>query len=125
MRGSDLAVHHGHISKQGSPYVRWVLVQAAQIAKRHPEFAASYQRIANRRGRKIATVAVARKLLTRAYHLLAHSDTHAEAPDATTDNSTCVTRAQRAHAQTGRVAKLRARSPQRHEPATSRARSFD
>jgi hypothetical protein len=103
-----------------------VLVQAAQIAKRHPEFAACYQRIANRRGRKIATVAVARKLLTRAYHLLTHSDTHAEATSAaTTNNSTCVTRTQRAHAQAGRVANPRARSPQRHEPATSRARSFD
>jgi len=126
VRGSDLAVHHGHISKQGSPYVRWVLVQAAQIAKRHPEFAATYQRIANRRGRKIATVAMARKLLTRAYHLLAATDTHTEAAGTTTmDNSTCVTRAQRAYSQNGRVAKPRARSPQRHEPATSRARSFD
>src|SRR5918995_7082604 len=71
VRGSDLTVRHGHISKQGSPYVRWVLGQAAQIAKRHPEFAGTYQGIAKRRGSKIATVAVARKLLTRAYHLLA------------------------------------------------------
>jgi transposase len=126
VRGSDLSVHHGHISKQGSPYVRWVLVQAAQIAKRHPEFAAIYQRIAKRRGTKIATVAVARKLLTRAYHLLADTDTHTQAPGATTtDNSTCLARAPRAYPQTGRVTKPRARSPQRHEPATSRARSFD
>src|SRR4029450_9482808 len=36
VRGSDLTVRHGHISKQGSPYVRWVLGQAAQIAKQHP-----------------------------------------------------------------------------------------
>ena len=47
-----------------------VLCEAAQTAKRHPHFAASFQGIARRRGKKIATTAVARKLLTRAWHLL-------------------------------------------------------
>ena len=70
VRGSDRTVRHGHISKQGSVWVRWVLCEAAQTAKRHPDFAASYQAIARRRGKKIATTAIARKLLTRAYHLL-------------------------------------------------------
>jgi transposase len=56
--------------KQGSAWVRWVLCEAAQKAKRHPDYAASYQGIAGRRGTKIATTAIARKLLTRAYHLL-------------------------------------------------------
>jgi transposase len=46
------------------------LCEAAQTAKRHPDFAASYQDIARRRGKKIATTAIARKLLTRAHHLL-------------------------------------------------------
>jgi len=46
-------------------------MEAAQTAKRSPEFAASYQAIARRRGKKIATIAISRKLLTRAYHLLA------------------------------------------------------
>ena len=71
VRGSDLTVRHGHISKQGSAWLRWVLNQAAQTAKRSPEFAATYAAIAKRRGKKIATIAIARKLLTRAYHLLA------------------------------------------------------
>ncbi len=71
VRGSDLTVRHGHISKQGSAWLRWVLNQAAQTAKRSPEFAATYSGIAKRRGKKIATIAIARKLLTRAYHLLA------------------------------------------------------
>jgi hypothetical protein len=44
--------------------------QAAQTAKRSPEFSASYAAIAKRRGKKIATIAIARKLLTRAWHLL-------------------------------------------------------
>jgi transposase len=71
VRGSDLKVRHGHISKQGSAWLRWVMNQAAQTAKRSPDFAASYTAIAKRRGKKIATIAVARKLLTRAWHLLA------------------------------------------------------
>jgi transposase len=73
VRGSDRTVRHGHISKQGSAWVRWVLCQAAQTAKRHPDFAAGYQAIARRRGKKIATTAIARKLLTRAYHLLTNA----------------------------------------------------
>src|SRR5436309_7716442 len=71
VRGSDRVAHYGHISKQGSVWLRWVLCEAAQTAKRSPEFAAAFQRIAKRRGKKIATTAVARKLLTRAWHLLA------------------------------------------------------
>ena len=71
VRGSDRTVRHGHISKQGSAWVRWILCEAAQTAKRSPQFAAGYQAIARRRGTKIATTAIARKLLTRAYHLLA------------------------------------------------------
>jgi len=71
VRGSDLKARHGHISKQGSAWLRWVLNQAAQTAKRSPQFAATYSDIAQRRGKKIATIAISRKLLTRAYHLLA------------------------------------------------------
>jgi transposase len=70
VRGSDLTVRHGHISKQGSQWLRWIVCEAAQTAKRSPEFAATYQRLAHRRGKKIATTAIARHLLTRAYHLL-------------------------------------------------------
>ena len=42
----------------------------AQTAKRSPGFAATYSSIAKRRGKKIATIAIARKLLTRAWHLM-------------------------------------------------------
>ena len=38
------------------------------------DFAASYQAIARRRGKKIATTAIARKLLTRAWHLLTDAE---------------------------------------------------
>jgi len=70
VRGSDLHVRHGHISKQGSAWLRWAMNQAAQTAKRSPDFAATYQAIAGRRGKKIATIAIARKLLTRGWRLL-------------------------------------------------------
>ena len=36
VRGSDLKVRHGNISKQGSAWLRWVMNQAAQTAKRTP-----------------------------------------------------------------------------------------
>jgi transposase len=75
VRGSDRVAHYGHISKQGSVLLRWALCEAAQTAKRSPQFAASFQAIARRRGKKIATTAVARKLLTRAWHLLTDAET--------------------------------------------------
>ncbi|MDR3080744.1 MAG: IS110 family transposase [Streptomyces sp.] len=76
VHSSDLTVRHGHISKQGSAWLRWILCEAAQTAKRSPEFAATYQAIAHRRGKKIATTAIARKLITRAYHVLREVDSH-------------------------------------------------
>jgi transposase len=115
VRGSDLTVRHGHISKQGSAWLRWVLNQAAQTAKRSPQFAATYAAITKRRGKKIATIAIARKLLTRAYHLLADAQA-AQAPSA---SAACLPTDPRG------VTKPRVRSPQRHEPAAGRARSFD
>ncbi len=60
VRGSDRVAHYGHISKQGSAWLRWVLCEAAQTAKRSPQFAAGFQAIAKRRGKKIATTAVRR-----------------------------------------------------------------
>ena len=47
-----------------------MLCEAAQTAKRHPDFAPGYEALARRRGNKIATTAIARKLLARACYLL-------------------------------------------------------
>ena len=57
----------GHITKAGSPRMRWLLVQAAWAALRsHRADAAGLRawaaQLAKRRGRRIATVAVARRL---------------------------------------------------------------
>jgi transposase len=70
VRNSDRTVRHGHITKQGSKWVRFVLGEAAHVAKRYPPFAHPYADIAQRRGKNIATVAVSRKLLARCFHIL-------------------------------------------------------
>jgi transposase len=58
----------GHISKQGNQMLRWLLVEAAWVAARQdPELGRIYKRLAFRRGRKIAAVAVARKLAVKLY----------------------------------------------------------
>src|SRR5213078_1175953 len=99
VRGSDRTVHHGHISKQGSAWLRWALGQAAQTAKRHPDFAATYQAIAARRGKQIATTAIARKLLTRAWHLLTEAAITgpSPAPRLPREGAPCPGRARKVH----------------------------
>jgi hypothetical protein len=50
--------------------VRFVLGEAAHVAKRRPPYAQVHAQIAKRRGKNIATVAVARKLLACCFHVL-------------------------------------------------------
>jgi hypothetical protein len=45
----DRKVGHGHITKQGSVWVRWILQEAAHTAKRSPQFAGTYGQLAHRR----------------------------------------------------------------------------
>lgn len=66
-RESDTKVQRGHITKAGSTLVRWAAVEAISRIRGGPKLQADYHRIADRRGRKIARVAVARKLLTLVY----------------------------------------------------------
>ena len=61
----------GHISKQGSPLLRWLLVEAAQSAVRHePQMQRRYRRLAARKSRALAKVAAERQLATRLYWML-------------------------------------------------------
>jgi transposase len=54
----------GGITKQGSKWPRWILVQAAQHARQHdPRFKAYYERVAKRKGKQKAIVAVAKEML--------------------------------------------------------------
>jgi len=69
-RSSADHTRRGHISKQGSRWLRWILVEAATNAVRDPALGRFAARIARRRGVKIARVAVARRLLTLCYYAL-------------------------------------------------------
>jgi transposase len=58
----------GHITKQGSSLVRFLLVEAAQVTVRSlPEWRSKYHHLMMRRGRKTAKVAMARKLAVHLY----------------------------------------------------------
>ncbi len=70
---SDLTVHRGPITKQGSRLVRWAAVEAAQRQASRTKLRADFVRITAHHGdsagaRKIARVAVARKIVTLVYY---------------------------------------------------------
>ncbi len=61
----------GHITKQGNSLLRFLLVEAAQVTVRSlPEWRSKYFHLAMRRGRKIAKVAMARRLAVRMYWMM-------------------------------------------------------
>lgn len=64
---------YGHITRCGSPLLRWAMVQAAHGATRSsPLIAAWYARLAKRKRAQVARTALARKLLICAWALLRH-----------------------------------------------------
>ncbi len=61
----------GHISKQGSRWLRWAMVESASRPfLKDPALRSFRDAIARRRGNKIAKVALARRLLTLCYYAL-------------------------------------------------------
>ena len=61
----------GHITKQGNSLLRFLLVEAAQATSRTiPEWRSKYLHLTMRRGRKIAKVAMARKLAIRLFWMM-------------------------------------------------------
>ncbi len=61
----------GHITKKGDTWLRVAMVQAAKAAsKSRSEFGEFYSRVAGRRGTQIATTALARLLLTKAWNII-------------------------------------------------------
>ncbi len=69
----------GGISKQGSSFLRFLLVEAGQSAARHDaELGRFYRRLAVRKHRALAKVAVARKLAVRLYLMLREDWTYAQ-----------------------------------------------
>ncbi|MFW6109088.1 MAG: IS110 family transposase [archaeon] len=62
---------HGRITKEGSRWLRWAMVEAALVHLRYDTpVTRFYRRVAERRGSKTARVAAARKLLTVCYSVL-------------------------------------------------------
>ena len=94
VRTSDQRTRLGHISRQGSPALRWALVEAAQHASRGGgPLRQTFERIAKRRGRQVAKVAVARKILTLCFYGLRDGEIRCLAPraGARTKRTTAVT----------------------------------
>jgi len=61
----------GHITKQGSSMMRFLLVEAAQVTVRSvPAWRSKYLHLMMRRGRKTAKVAMARKLAVHLYWMM-------------------------------------------------------
>jgi transposase len=61
----------GHITKQGNTLLRFLLVEAAQVTVRSiPEWRSKYFHLAMRRGRKIAKVAMARRLAVQMFWMM-------------------------------------------------------
>jgi len=71
-RASGLMVRHGHITKEGSRWLRWAMVEAAQVHvhKYDTAITRAYNRLAERRGKQVAVTAAARKLLSCCYSVL-------------------------------------------------------
>jgi transposase len=73
----------GNKTRRGSPWLRSALVEAAHAASRTKGtyLSAHYHRLAARRGKKKAIVAVAHTILGIAYHLLKNGTVHEEVGD--------------------------------------------
>jgi transposase len=61
----------GGITRQGSSWLRWIMVEAAQVATRcSPAAKRYYERLSRKKHKHVARVALARKLLIAVYALL-------------------------------------------------------
>jgi transposase len=78
--------YHGPITKHGNGHARWLLVQAAQHVGKHPgPLGVFFRRLAKRKNRNVAVVAVARKLVTIAWHLLTKNEPYRYAQSLSTE----------------------------------------
>lgn len=70
-RESDTTVRRGPITKQGSRLVRWAAIEAVRAGPRSDHWLKhDYRRLAQQRGKNIAAVAIARKIVTLAFYAL-------------------------------------------------------
>jgi transposase len=77
VRNSGGKTRHGALTKEGSPWLRTVMVEAAKVAVRFSPTLPHYRdRIAFKHGRNAAKVAVARKMLTALYWMLQRGESY-------------------------------------------------
>ena len=75
MYSSGGHTHLGRLTKQGSKWLRWILVEVGwHTVRKVPAFRAFYQRIAARQGGNVAKVAVARRLLVVIHRMLTRNE---------------------------------------------------
>lgn len=71
VRSSGGKTYHGHISKQGSRWLRWILIQAVpHVVASAPNYRRLYNKLVAKKGKGTAKVAIARKLLIAIYYML-------------------------------------------------------
>lgn len=79
VHSSGGVTRYGRITKQGSSWLRWIMVEVASIASRHsPRLGRLHARIAYKHGYNTANIAVAREVLTICYHLLRKGESYKE-----------------------------------------------
>jgi transposase len=67
---SDTHVHRGRITKQGSRLVRWAAIESVKTVSKSSEVGVLRERVADRRGRNIGSVAAARRQLELVFYAL-------------------------------------------------------
>ena len=72
---SGNTLYHGHITRSGSKWLRWILIQSTLIHVRHDtHLTRFYHKLARKKGKKIAVVATANKLLRVIYQMLKNKE---------------------------------------------------
>jgi transposase len=73
--------YHGHITKQGSKHLRWILTEAVRVhiiwTKKHDTvttISRFYNRLRKRKPDNVAVIAASRKLLQVIYQMLKNKD---------------------------------------------------
>jgi transposase len=68
-------VRHGRLTKQGSKWLRWILVELSiHAVNGAPQFRSLYYRVMKKHGANSGRVAVARAMLKAIYHMLKYQE---------------------------------------------------
>lgn len=74
---SSSSCHYGHISKQGSRHLRWMMVEAVHVhlwCCPDSKLSRFYRKLARKKGKQVARIATARKMLHMIYWMLLNKE---------------------------------------------------